>query len=141
MQKFLRALTAFVGLYHVLVGAVMMWSGEVTLRLARSLGGAEIAGSPELGTLSEILACYLVAFGLMMGMAAWDPVRNRSMLSVGCALFVLRVIQRVWFAEKTMAVFHTSSERHWGATVVVVLLGAALGYLRWTLAGKESQTA
>ena len=61
-----RLLTGFIGIYHLWAGLMMIFSGELTIRLAKSLSGWTIEGSPAMGIVGEVLGCYLIAFGLMM---------------------------------------------------------------------------
>jgi hypothetical protein len=68
-----------------------------------------------------------------MAAAAWNPVKNRAAVTIGLLLFVLRVVQRVVFAEKVMTVFQIPPVNYWVYGGVVLLLGAALGVFRWKL--------
>jgi hypothetical protein len=128
-----RALAALIGAYHVIVGLVIMFSGQLAIQLAKSIGGMTIIGSPELGIVGEILACYILAFGLMMVLVAWNPVKNRALISVGLVLFVLRVFQRLYFGPKVMAVFQVAPSPYWSEAAVVALLGILLGLFRWQI--------
>lgn len=129
-----RAVLWFVAIYHVAMGAIMFISGELTLKIARVLGGVNIQGSPELGVLSEILACYVIAFGLMMALAAWNPLKYRGALTVGLVLFGLRTLQRFIYAEKSMDVFHVPLTSHYAGTVSVIVIAGILGYFRFKIA-------
>jgi len=128
-----RMLLWFIAVYHLLSGALLFFSGELTLRLLKNLAGVSVSGSPELGIAGEILACYLAAFGLMMGIAAWNPVKNRAIVTVGLVLFSLRLFQRVFFAEKVMQVMQIPPSRYWGAALIVAVLAALMGIFRWQL--------
>lgn len=128
-----KGVLTIVGSYHVALGLLLMTSGELAIRAARSIGGMTIAGSPELGIVGEVLACYLLAFGAMMLAAAWDPVKNRACISIGVVLFALRALQRAVFAQKTMSVFQMGPGHYWGTLAVVLVLGAALAVLRWRI--------
>lgn len=121
-----RLLAGFIAIYHIVTGVILMSSGEMAIRAAKTLAGLTITGSPELGILGEILACYVIAFGFMMALAAWDPVKNRSLLTVGLVLFALRVIQRVAFSTKVIEVFQADPARYWMAAGIVVLLAVGL---------------
>lgn len=128
-----RVLLWFVAGYHLFSGALLMSSGELALRAVKSLAGATVSGTPELGIVGEILACYLLAFGLMMGIAAWNPVKNRSIITVGLVLFALRLLQRLLFADKVMQVMQIPPGRYWGAALIVAVLAVLMGAFRWQL--------
>lgn len=122
-----------IALYHGAIGLILLVSGDLALRLAKTLAGMSLKGSPELGIIGEIFGCYLLAFALTMGVAAWNPVKNRAAISIGLVLFLLRVIQRVVFAEKVMSVLQIPPLNYWIYGGVVLLLGVALGLFRWQL--------
>lgn len=127
--------------YHLATGAVLIWSGDLSIRLARTLYGWTIEGSPELGILGELLGCYAIAFGLMMAVAARDPVAYRSSITIGVALIVLRLFQRAYFSAKIIEVFQVAPARHWTAFVLLLLLAAGLVLLRWHVSRAPGQTA
>ena len=131
-KKFLpyRMLAGFVGVYHIMLGFLLLFSGEMAINAAKSMAGMTIIGSPQFGVIGEILACYFIAFGLMMGLAAWNPIKNRNLISVGLVLFVLRLLQRLIFAEKTMEVFQMSSARYWSFFVILLVISIILGFFR-----------
>jgi hypothetical protein len=128
-----RLLTGFIGVYHLFAGITVMISGESTIRLAKSLGGWTIEGSPAMGIVGEILGCYLIAFGLMMLAATFNPVQNKSLITIGIVLIGLRLIQRLVFSAKVMEVFQVDAARHWGAFAVVAALGVGLLLFRLRL--------
>lgn len=119
-----------VAIYHAVLGVVMLVSGEQALRLIKLLTGMTLTGSQEMGIVGEILGCYLIAFALIMVAAALDPVKNRTAVSIGVVLCLLRVAQRVIFAEKVMEVFQVPPLRYWLQGGVVLVVGLALGRLR-----------
>ena len=135
-----RTLLWVIALYHILLGVLLIYSGELSIRVADLMYGWQITGSPELGILGEILGCYAIAFGLMMAVAAGDPARYRSLLTVGIVLIALRLVQRLIFAGKVMEVFQVSAGRYWGAFLFVLALGAALTWAR-LLVGRERGAA
>lgn len=132
-----RAALWFVSIYHVVMGVIMFSSGELALKVAKVIGGVNIQGSPELGVLSEILACYVIAFGLMMALAAWNPVKHRGALTVGLVLFALRTLQRFIFADKVIEVFQVAPASHYSGTAIVIAFAIVLGVFRLQLAKEK----
>jgi hypothetical protein len=125
-----RVVAGFVGIYHIMLGILLIFSGEMAINAAKSFAGMTIIASPQFGVIGEILACYFIAFGLMMGLAAWNPIKNRSLITVGLVLFVLRLLQRLIFAEKAIEVFQMSSTRYWGFFVILLVISLILGFFR-----------
>lgn len=127
---FWQVILWIVATYHMLIGLLLLFSGELSIRALKAFAGATIEGSPQLGIAGEILGCYILTFAVMMGVAAWNPVKNRSLLMIGLILIVLRIFQRTFFAEKVIEVFHVPSANYWMATAVAAILGLLLGVFR-----------
>jgi hypothetical protein len=117
-------------IYHLCVGAILFLSGDLSIKALKYFAGATIDGSPQLGVTSEILACYILAFGLMMAVAAWNPIKNRALMTIGVILIVLRVCQRLIFADKVMEVFQVPAANYWTSTSIVIVLGILIGTFR-----------
>lgn len=119
-------MAGFIGRYHLRVGIMLIVSGETSIRLAKSIAGWTIEGSSAMGIVGEILGCDAIAFGLMMPVATWDPVRGKHFLTVGVVLIALRIFQRLCFGSKAVEVFQVSPWHHWMAIVVVTVMGVLL---------------
>lgn len=128
-----KILLWFIAGYHASLGLLMMFSGELTIQTIKAVAGVTVTGSPLLGVVGEILACYLLAFALIMGVAAWNPVKNRAAISVGLVLFALRLFQRIFFAEKTMQIMQIPPIKYWSAAALVAILAGLMGIFRWQL--------
>jgi hypothetical protein len=128
-----KVLLGLIAIYHLISGGLLLFSGDLAIQAVKTLAGVNLVGSPELGIIGEIMACYLLAFGLMMGIAAWNPVKNRAIITVGLVLFALRLFQRVFFADKVMQVMQIPSGRYWSAALIVATLALLLGVFRWQL--------
>ncbi len=122
----IQILLWIIALYHLTLGFLLVYSGELSIRAAEAFWGWRITGSPELGIVGGILGCYGIAFGLMMAVAARDPVRHRPLMTIGIVLIALRLLQRAASAEGVMEVFEVSSGRYWAGFVFVVVMGALL---------------
>lgn len=128
-----KVLLWFIAGYHASLGLMMMFSGEMTISTIKAVAGVTVTGSPLLGVVGEILACYLLAFALIMGLAAWNPVKNRAAITVGLVLFALRLFQRIYFAEKTMQIMQIPPAKYWSAAAIVAILAGLMGIFRWQL--------
>ncbi len=121
-----KALLWFMAIYHVLVGVLLIVSGELSIRFASLVLAYAIEPSPALGVAGEVLGCYMIAFGLMLAVVARNPERHRDLLLVAAAFVAVRVVQRVVFADKVIEVFAVPEARYWGSCVFVTLLGLGL---------------
>ena len=76
--------------------------------------------------LARMLGGYMLCFGVGMGLAAWDPVKNRSILSLGAGLVVLRSIQRIVQADTLQETLGLSSQANWTAIVILLVFAVFL---------------
>jgi len=127
----LRGVTWFVAVYHVALGVVLNcpvpWIDWTACHL---LGATKLPDASAL-FLARMLGCYLAAFGLAAGLAAWDPVKNRAILSVVVILTVLRSIQRVLQASDLEQTLGIAPRSNWTMVAVPLVFAAILLYFRW----------
>ena len=81
--------------YHVVVGVALncppewvAWVAENWFSITRLPGESSIH-------IARMLGVYMVAFGVALGTAAWNPVKNRAILTIGVLLAVTRFVQRL----------------------------------------------
>lgn len=96
-QKFmaLRITVGVVAVYHLATGLILNApAGFLSAALTRWLGATR---TPDPETLFPIrmLGTYMLVFGVAMALTAWNPVKNRALLTVGAILAVLRALQRL----------------------------------------------
>lgn len=95
MYTILRAIAWCVGGYQVALGIALNLPGSSVARVAEFVFGiSKMPGEPTL-LVARMLGAYMLAIGVGMGLAAWNPVKNRAFLSVGAILLGLRVVQRL----------------------------------------------
>lgn len=129
----LRVLLWVICLYHVACGLVPnLFPGQVQA-LAERLAGMKIQAEPEFIALAKPFGVYAIAFGVMMGLAAWNPVKNRALISVGIILFALRILQRLAGLEEASQVFGVAPGRSMGMIAVIACFAVALAWLRFRL--------
>jgi hypothetical protein len=129
----LRALLAFAGIYHVTVGLIANLSTESVQWMAGHLLGLQIRYNPQLFYIAKPFGVYVLCFGLLLLVAAWNPVKNRAVITVAAILFLVRALQRLLLAQQFETLFGVSPRRNWFFIAVVGLLALALLALRWNL--------
>ncbi len=129
----IRGLLWVIGIYHILVGLMFNGPKDLLVWAGKSIGG--VTAVPDAGVfyLAKPFGIYLVAFGVAMCMAAWNPVKNRSLISLAVVLFGLRVIQRIATFDETVNVFGVSSARNSVMIAIVAIFGIALLIFRINL--------
>lgn len=118
---------------HLILGGLMLFSGTLTAKLIKFGMDANIVEAPALGVVSEFLACYILAFGLMTALAAVEPVKYRALISIGIVLIAICLFQWCWFAADTIPVFHVSPGRYWTAGALFAAFGICLSIFRWQI--------
>ena len=128
-----RSVLGLLAAYHLILGGLMLFSGELTVKLLKLSMGANIMETPALGVVSEILACYILAFGLMIALAAVEPVKYRGLISIGIVLIAIRLFQWCFFAGDTIAVFNIAPGQYWTGGALLAAFGVCLSIFRWQI--------
>jgi hypothetical protein len=129
----LRALLWVIGLYHITFGLLANLPAETMRQLAATLLGFKLPAEPVVDYIVQPFGIYVIVFGVMMTVAAWNPVKNRALISVGVVLFVLRIIQRLASFDDMQRAFGVTPARNLFTVSVVALFAAALIWLRYQL--------
>ena len=101
--------------------------------IAEKLAGMKIKPTPEFLYLIQPFSVYAIAFGVMMGVAAWNPVKNRALISIGIVLVALRICQRLASLDDVAQVFGVSHARSFLTIGIVAFFGLALAWFRYRL--------
>jgi predicted anti-sigma-YlaC factor YlaD len=136
----LRALLWIICVYHVVCGLMANLFPSRIPALAETLAGMKVGAASEFIYLAKPLGIYAIAFGVMMGLAAWNPIKNRALISVGIVLFALRIAQRLAGIDEMQSVFGVSPTRSLVTIALVACFGLALAWLRFQL-HRELQSA
>jgi len=128
-----RALVGVMSAYHVALGIVISGPPEPILALAGALLGATGTLEPATLFVARMLGAYMLVFGLGMGLAAWDPIKNRALLSLGAILTVFRAVERLLLAEDLELALNVAPGRNWATIAILAGFAVALGLFRWVL--------
>jgi hypothetical protein len=126
----IKVLAAFMGVYHILMGAIGIASGSMAAWGARVLWHANVMVDPQFTYLAKFLGAYVVAFGIMMLLIAKDPVRYGALVYPAVAVAIIRIGERLVFAGELKAAFGIGMDRTIGTIIVVGGLNLALLLLK-----------
>lgn len=129
----IRSLLWFICLYHLILGVCAHLPSPQVQAAARLILGLDIPNHPVVLQILKPFGVYVMAFGCAMGMAAWNPVKNRALISLGIILFGLRLIQRLSDLQGVKDHLGVSEARNWFTIAVVASFTLLLGVLRWKL--------
>jgi hypothetical protein len=129
----LRALLWFICVYHVGLGLAANLPPAQVRATASAVLGLQLPEDPALYQIVKPFGIYAITFGLMMGVAAWNPQKNRALVSIGVVLFVLRILQRLLNLESTQQNLGVTTGRNWATIATVAVFATLLAVLRWRL--------
>lgn len=129
----LRIIAGIVCLYCVVLGLCLNGSEALVADLLRKFLDYELPENSTLIFAARMVGLYMGFFGLCMGLVAWNPVRNRALLSVAAILLVLRAIQRLAFRGDLENAFGISPEKNWIYVITVLLLAGLFIIFRFVL--------
>jgi hypothetical protein len=114
---------------HLALGIAGVLSPTWAVEAARLFYGANLELTPVVVHLLRILGAYMIAMGLLGGVAALDPQKNRPFIIAIAILLAIRVLQRLLHAEAIQSNFGISDLRIWFQSGYFAALAAALLYL------------
>jgi hypothetical protein len=126
----IKILAGFMGLYHILMGILGIVSGSWAAWGAHALWHANVTVDPQFTYLAKFLGAYVVAFGIMMLFIAKDPVRYGSLVYPAVVVAILRIGERLVFADQLKAAFGVGMKRTIATIIVVGALNLALLVLK-----------
>lgn len=127
---FCRLVLGLVALSHITLGtaAFVPWVSVETL--VKVFYQASVSVTPQLQHIVEMFGVYMFTVGILSIFALWDPVKNKSIINGIIILLVLRVIQRITFADQAWEVFQISSEWYWAQTILFFIIALVLFLLK-----------
>jgi len=130
---FFRIVVWAICIYHLTLGILFNCSLEtINWALTDILGATKTPDSSTL-LLIRMLGGYMIFFGAGMALTAWNPVKNRSFLSLGAGLVVLRSIQRIIQSDDLNQTLGLSSQVNWIAIAILLVFAALLLTFRFAL--------
>jgi hypothetical protein len=126
----IKALAGFMGVYHILMGICGIASGSMAAWAAHALWHANVNVDPQFTYLAKFLGAYVVGFGVMLLFIAKDPVRYAALVYPAILVGLLRIGERLVFANELKSAFGIGMERTIGTIIVVGALNLGLFLLK-----------
>ena len=140
LNGLLQVLLWFVCAFHLIVGLGLNLSSGFPQIMA-GYYGATVNWTPELLYILKPVGAFMIAIGIMAAAAARDPLGHRSIVFGLVALFVIRGLQRIAFAEEIGNAVGIESTRNIINAVVFLLLGGVLFFLYNAASKRASSTS
>ncbi|MCH7850900.1 MAG: hypothetical protein IH845_04630 [Nanoarchaeota archaeon] len=84
-------------LYHLLLGFVGLIYNTELEEISSLIFNLSLKITPETLWLIKPLAAYVFVFGIMMAIAAYDPMKFRPIIYAGLAILLIRFVQYIDF--------------------------------------------
>lgn len=96
--QFFRLITGIAAIYHTLLGLAGLL---LPIKAFTELSGYVLGVSPDLNAQFELIvkfsSAYVLAFGIMLLLLAWNPVKNRTLIVPALVLFGVRLVNKIVF--------------------------------------------
>lgn len=96
-KDWLKYLLWFGAIYHVILGLIGIFAKELVVSLAKNFYNFNLTLDSQAYWIINPLAAYMLIFGGFMAVVASDTVKYKKFINVILVLFVIRVLQRVFF--------------------------------------------
>ncbi len=126
----LRILLLVFCVANVIWGIVGLMGGEAAVKAAAWFYGANVTLTPQISYIIRMLGAFVLIAGLLGGVAALDPVKNKAIISCIIILLVLRVLQRIIFAKEIFEAFGITNARNLSNIIFFLAIAIALYLLR-----------
>jgi hypothetical protein len=127
--RVLKAYLWFIALFHLVVGLAVNVSPGVTRSIAAAYG-ATVDWTPQFVYILHPLGAFMIALGLMAIAAARDPHRYEWVVLGFVALFAIRALHRIIFADVLSSAFSIAPSRNM-LNMVVFVIQAILLFGLW----------
>ena len=127
----LKLVLGLVCITHLLLGLVGFAAPpELIATVSQAFYGATITVTPPLQHIIRILGAFMIAIGVLGGLALRNPIQSGPIIYGIVILLCLRVLQRIIFATEIHEYFQVSYTRLWIQSILFFVLAMSLLLLR-----------
>lgn len=126
----LRVLLVMFCIGNVVLGLTALLAGGLAVKAAALFYGANVALNPQVNYVIRMLGAFVFTMGVLGGVAAYNPVKNKAIINVIILLLVIRVLQRIILAKEIFETFGISSGRNLSNIIIFLAIALALFLLR-----------
>jgi hypothetical protein len=139
-ETLFRLTTGIAAVYHLLLGAafLVLPAGAIS-GMARVFLGVAIEFDAKLSMVGKFASAYILAFGIMLGLLCWKPVKLRALVIPALVLFGIRLANKM--------VFLTTIEENFGvdrgrSVFALASLAVIFGVMAWArpMSGESKRT-
>ena len=138
--KQLKAVLVFIAIFHFVFGFGLMVSINFQ-KTAISLYGGTLEWTPIPIFFIRVIGSFAFVLGYLAWMASRDPIRHKVIIIGFIEFFILRNINRHFFADEVYTVLNISQTMNIMTSIFFGLQALLLGYLLWNSSRKNKKTA
>ncbi|HEY4515312.1 MAG TPA: hypothetical protein VJJ22_04160 [Candidatus Paceibacterota bacterium] len=126
--KLFRFIAWFASIYHVVLGLLGTFgNSSFVVSLVNKVYGITVNIDPDLFmSFARFAGSYMIAFGLMMGLIAKNPIKYRRFAWVGVALIIIRLFDRIVFFKALQSTLNISLVNSLPTIIVISLMAIGL---------------
>lgn len=126
----LKAVLVFIAIFHFVFGFGLMVSVNFQ-KIAISLYGGTLEWTPMPIFFIRIIGSFAFVLGSLAWMASRDPIKHKVIIIGFIEFFILRNINRHFFADEVYSVLKISQTMNIMTSIFFGLQALLLGYLLW----------
>lgn len=123
---YFRGIVWFICIYNIVLGIILNCPESTVVTFTKMVLTYDGVPSVAIMFTAKLLGVYMIFFGAAMGLAAWNPVKNRAILTVGAIFLVLRALQRLIQADHLQAAFGITPQRNWVFLALLLFFAAVV---------------
>lgn len=129
-NRLLKIILAVISIYHIAFGLTAFVSKNLAARIARDIFHMNLVLTDQLGYIVGLLAIYAIIFGFFTALATFNPAKYSYVIYVGILLYLLRLINRLIYADVVGDAFGVSNLNLWLEIILIIFFMLALFLLR-----------
>ncbi len=149
MNKWFLRLVQFecilIAFYHIFMGAAATFLPAEAAKLAPIFYGISLEifapMKPEYLIIIRFLGAFAFTFGLLVAMAALNPIKNLNIIMGAAIFFALRILDRVLGADTLISSFNTTSTQNMIHILLMISFVVILGAWAITIKRSSSHTS
>lgn len=112
-NKIFKIVTGIAGVYHVLLAAIaLLLPSEITSKAFSFALGVNITVTPQLEFIGKFVGVYMLAFGIILLILAFNPAKYRALTYAGLTVFGIRFLNRIFFFSMLSTTFGMTASRN-----------------------------
>ena len=126
-----RLTAGIAGVYHLLLGAAfLVLPAEKLSGTAKGFLGVGIEFDAKLAMVGKFASAYILAFGVMLMLLCWKPVKLRALVIPVLLLFGVRLVNKLVFLTSIEGTFGVDRGRSLFAIASLALIFAVMAWAR-----------